>query len=129
MARKQIVYTSTHGRDNGKVFEVTEMSALQASKWARMALSRIAKDGYLPEGIKFSDGVAGLAEAGYASMCFCESCWDLLDELIACAKVKTPAGVTREIIMDVDVEEQETITDLHLEAYKLIVDFSKAADN
>lgn len=127
MARKTTVYTSPHGRDTGKTYVITEMSALQAAKWSRAALSRLASEGMMPDGLKFSDGVAGMAEAGYASLCFCESCWDLLNELLDCAKLKTPAGDVRAIIIDVDVEEQETISDLHMEAYKLIVDFSKAA--
>lgn len=125
MARKTVTYTSPHGRDKGRVYEITEMSALKASKWSRTALARIAKDGFMPDGLKFTDGIAGMAETGYATLCFTESCWDLLSELLDCAQIKTPSGVMRAVIMDVDFEEQETITDIHMEAYKLIMDFSK----
>ena len=125
MARKTTNYTiATDNRDKGKIFVITEMGAAQSAKFARRAMGSIARSGYIPDAM-LGQGIVGMADAGFAAMFFCTDADELLDELLACAKVKTPAGM-RDII-ESDIEEASTINELQLEAYKLIVGFSTAA--
>lgn len=124
MARKEEIFTvEKEGRDKGKTFRIVEMSAWQAEKFARRALSSIAKTGYIPDSL-IEKGTAGLAEKGFAALMFSDEADDLLSELLACAKLKLPKS-ERDII-ESDIEESSTINEIQLRAYALIMDFSMA---
>lgn len=125
MARKtQEVVITEENRDTGKTFIVTEPSAVAAAKFARKAMGSIARSGYIPESL-LGEGMTGMADAGFAALYFCADADELLGELLACAKLKLPAGV-RDVI-ESDIEESSTINALQLAAYQLIVGFSTVA--
>lgn len=129
MARKQVTITIDEGRDAGKSFVITEMPGKQIFDWSRRALIMVSKESFLPSNVNLGDGIAGMAETGFAALLFCENAGPLLDELLACVKFKTPTdnGALRDLI-DTDMEDQSTITKLLQATYNLHVDFSKAAD-
>lgn len=129
MARKQVTITIDQGRDAGKSFVITEMPAKQIFNWSRRALIMVSKESFLPSNVNLGDGIAGMAETGFAALLFCENAGPLLDELLTCVKFKTPTdnSALRDLI-DSDTEDQDTITKLLQAAYNLHMDFSKAAD-
>jgi hypothetical protein len=69
MARRtQTVIISTDGRDKGKKFILTEMSADKAERWALRALFLLGSTGaLLPDGAMDS-GMAGIAAAGLQAL-------------------------------------------------------------
>ena len=88
MARKTETVTITEqGRDKGKTFVLTEMSAIQGERWATQALSLIAKAGAdLPRGAEDS-GMAGLAAAPLTALPVLKSLQDTsLDAWWECVK-------------------------------------------
>ena len=76
------------GRDKGKLFQITEMSAVAGDRWATKALFAIAKgDVVIPESISGS-GFAGIAKLGLQMLLLApyELCEPLLMDLLACVK-------------------------------------------
>jgi hypothetical protein len=132
MARHTITHTVTDpGRDNGKVFVITEMSALSAESWAFRAILALIKNGVnLPDGFENS-GMAGIAEIGIKALSGLdyETAKPLLDEMLTCIKFipdpKKP-HLSRPLFEE-DVEEVITYGKLRMEVWKLHVGFLKAA--
>lgn len=131
MARKEIYYTETAGRDAGKVFYIREMSAAQAEWWAIRAGMAMARSGVdLPE--NFADmGIAAMAGTGLkmVSQIPPAEAKPLLDELMECVQCVPDASnqnVKRRLIDD-DIEEIATRLKLRAEVFKLHVDFFQAA--
>lgn len=134
MARKELFYTEEgKGRDNGKVFFIKEMSATAAEWWAIRAGLAMAKNGVqIPEDIA-KMGMVGLSQIGFDLLGGISpvDAKPLLDELMACVQfVPNPAdhSIKRGLIED-DIEEISTRLKLRAEAFKLHVDFFKAAAN
>jgi len=132
MARKVSTYTvSDKGRDFGKSFLLTEMSAAQAEKWALRAVLSMIKEGIeLPEGFE-SAGMAALATLGisFVGKLPYETAEQLMDEMFSCIQIMpnpNDRNVTRQLIAD-DIEEVATRVKLRAAIWKLHVDFSKAA--
>jgi hypothetical protein len=129
--RKVAQYTVTdEGRDKGKVFSITEMSASRAEAWAtRVLLALMGSNADLPE--NFDElGMAGLAELGLKSIGGLK--WEvaepLLAEMMECVQIiPNPAkpNVIRPLIED-DIEEVLTRFKLRIEVWKLHVDFLQA---
>lgn len=142
MARKVKEVTITfEGRDQGKTFLVTEMSADAGEKWAYRALLALSRGGFeVPPGI-FEAGMAGLASIvpylvviGFRSLHGAR--WDemetLLDELMTCVKYKPPiVGIPPQEItpgINSQIEEIRTRVELRKEVLMLHVDpFALAA--
>lgn len=131
MARKEIYYTETKGRDAGKVFYIREMSATQAEWWAIRAGMAMARSGVdLPD--NFADmGIAAMAGTGLkmVSQIPPAEAKPLLDELMECVQCVPDASnqnVKRRLIDD-DIEEIATRLKLRAEVFKLHVDFFQAA--
>ncbi|WP_336747895.1 hypothetical protein [Pantoea vagans] len=131
MARKEIYYTETKGRDAGKVFYIREMSATQAEWWAIRAGMAMARSGVdLPE--NFADmGIAAMAGTGLkmVSQIPPAEAKPLLDELMECVQCVPDASsqnIKRRLIDD-DIEEIATRLKLRSEVFKLHVDFFQAA--
>lgn len=121
-------------RDDGKVFFLTEMPAVQAEKWAIRAFLALAKAGVdIPENIE-NLGFAGMAMVGLASLGgvdFAEA-EPLLDELLACVEfvpdpVKTPDFRRRDFLTAGDIEEVATFLLLRREVFELHSNFSQLA--
>jgi hypothetical protein len=131
MARRTADITITaEGRDRGKVFRLTEMSARQAEEWATRALIALAKSGVeIPDDI-VNRGLAGVAALGFMALrglSFSDA-KPLLDEMMTCVLFvpdpKRPA-VARNLVED-DIEEVGTFFEIRKEVFQLHVDFSKA---
>lgn len=128
MARKVQDYTADAGRDQGKLFRLTEMPATQAEKWAAKAFLALAKSGVdIPDNIA-SAGLAGVAAMGvkaFGGMSFADA-EPLMDEMMRCVqRVVDPSNPTfaRALIED-DIEEVQTRLKIRMELFKLHVDFS-----
>lgn len=133
MARKVETYTvQTAGRDQGKVFVLTEMPARQAERWATRAFLALANSGVdIPEAA-LSMGAAGLVVIGYNALAGAsyDDLEPLMDEMWACVQVMPdPArpAVLRPMNGDGDVEEIQTLIELRREVFRLHVDFSAVA--
>ena len=132
MARKtKDLIIDAEGRDKGKRFFLTEMSATQAEKWAARALLALTKSG-----VEIPDDAAALGLAGVAAVglkAFSGIPWELaeplLDEMMQCVQIKTdPAHpeVIRSLIEE-DIEEVATRLKIRLELLELHIGFSLAA--
>lgn len=128
MARKTANYrVPTEGRDIGKLFVITEMSAAQAESWAtRALLALIGANTDVPDNVA-ELGTAGLAELGLRSLAKLK--WEvaepLLAEMMSCVEiVPDPAKthVRRPLIED-DIEEVSTRLALRMEWWNLHMGF------
>lgn len=131
MARKVVTITiDLPGRDNGKVFLLTEMSALKAEKWAARALLVLARSNMqVPDDIT-STGMAGIAMLGIHALAGVDftQAEPLLDEMMSCVEyIPDPARpqVKRHPWED-DIEEVRTFIRLREEVLSLHVGFSIA---
>ncbi|MDG7050806.1 MAG: hypothetical protein JRZ94_06355 [Nitrososphaerota archaeon] len=136
--RKELIYKATNGRDAGKEFLITEMSARKAHSWATRALFAVMNAGLeVPE--EYADaGFAGLAAVvssgdkellgmfiktlGKVNVELAEP---LLNELLDCVQMLPDAGnhnIKRKLI-DEDIEEVSTIFTLQKEALVLHMSF------
>jgi len=123
MARKQKTVTiSEAGRDQGKVFLLTELSAYESEEWAARALFALMNAGVeIPENIAQAglSGVAALGMQAVTRLPF-ESAKPLLDKMMTCVQIQPSPGVVRALVDD-DIEEVKTrielrkqVLDLHL---------------
>ena len=130
MARKQAtVKIETQGRDFGKVFVITELSASAAEDWAARALFAA-----LNAGVEIPDNIAGAGLAGVASLGVAaltrlpfDSAKPLLDEMFTCVQIQPSPSVTRGLIED-DIEEVATRLRLRKEVFNLHMSFFTDAD-
>lgn len=131
--RRQIKFiVQTEGRDKGKQFVITEMSAENAERWAIRALLGMASGGVeIPDSIA-SAGMAGIASMGVGMLGKLppDLAQELLDEMFRCVQyVPNPARpeiAPRDPLPD-DIEEVATRIRLRLEVFRLHVDFSSVA--
>jgi hypothetical protein len=131
MARKISYYEVTaEGRDKGKLFKLTEMSASQGEHWAVRALLAIGRTGIeLPDGIEKA-GFSAIASFGLGLIMKLpiEEADILLAEMMQCIQiVPNPQNreLTRALIED-DIEEVKTRVLLRKAVFDLHVDFLKA---
>ena len=127
MRKTKDVTIEAEGRDKGKTFRLTEMSAAQAEKWAVRAFQGLAKSGVaLPDDFE-SAGLAGIAVLGFQALGGMDYSLvePLMDEMMGCVQIKEPALV-RALIGD-DIEEIRTRLLLRAEVFELITGFSLAA--
>jgi hypothetical protein len=128
MRREKTITILDSNRDQGKIFHITEMPALQAEKWAVRALLAMARSGIeLPDGIEHA-GLAGLATVSLRAMAgvsFTEA-EPLMDEMLGCVTFqpdpKQPAF--RRGLVETDIEEITTLVKLRAEALELHLGFS-----
>lgn len=128
MARKTKDVTITlDNRDNGKVFRLTEMPAVQAEKWAARALLAMSRSGVeIPEEA-MTAGAATLLAAGlrsFTSMAF-EDAETLLDEMFAC--IQSVHGPVARALIEDDIEEVTTRLFLRGEVIEIHTGFSVTA--
>lgn len=134
MARKtkQFVIES-EGRDKGKTFLITEMSAVKAEDWAiRVLLALGSANVDLPPGA-MQLGMAALAEIGLMKLFSIDSerVRPLLAELMECAvflpNPQKPQVTVPYPMYETQVEEVKTLLAIKWETLKLHLDFSLAA--
>lgn len=133
MARKKANYSvQDEGRDKGKLFVITEMSAARAESWAmRVLLALMASNVEVPESIGAELGMAALAEMGLKSLSGLkfEIAEPLLAEMLTCVQIipdPSKTHVVRPLIED-DIEEVMTRFKLRMEVFKLHTDFFTSA--
>jgi len=127
MRKTKPVTIQGEGRDQGKVFQITEMPTTQAEKWGIRAASAIARTGFdIPTGAGWDAMVA----VGFQA--FLRADWadvePLLDEMMACVEFMPDAkrpDVTRRLV-ETDTEEIATIVKLRDEVFELHAGFSIA---
>jgi hypothetical protein len=131
MARKIVNFTiAGEGRDKGKLFLLTEMSASKGEAWAtRVLLALMASNVNLPE--NFADlGMAALAELGIRALSGLK--WDvaapLLAEMFDCIEIIPDPKKTHihRPLIEEDVEEIQTRVILRMEVWKLHMGFLMA---
>jgi hypothetical protein len=133
MPRKEIFVTIVDdGRDKGKVFKLTEQSAIHIDKWANRAIHSIVRaGGVLPDEIQ-KMGIIGILAVGMHRLMHIP--WaelePLLDELMVCVQiVPTPdkPNVVRKLFPN-DIEEVQTLRTLREQVFVLHTSFMKPAD-
>lgn len=129
MARKQITVTiGADGRDKGKVFILTELSAYEAEEWGGRALFALMNAGVeIPDNLAEA-GLAGVAAMGIkaiAKLPF-DAAKPLLDKMMDCVQVQPSPDVTRQLVAT-DIEEVATLLTLRKKILGLHLDFFTAA--
>lgn len=132
MRKSKIVTITSEGRDQNKVFAITEMPAAQAERWADRAFLCLAHSSVdLPGGVERAGmaGIVGIARL-LGHIKFPELA-PLMDELLDCAKfVPNPRepSFTRAIDDNAeDIAEVATRQQLRAEILDLHTNFSLAA--
>lgn len=134
MRKSKEVVIQIPGRDQGKKFILTEMSARQAERWADRAWLELAHSAIdLPPGIE-RGGMSGIAEIArlMGNLKFPELA-PLMDELLGCVQiVPDPSRPLPRPLMDSgaegdDIEEVSTRQLLRQEVCALHLNFSLAA--
>ncbi|MVW80175.1 hypothetical protein [Bordetella sp. 02P26C-1] len=129
MARKEQTITITaEGRDKGKTFVITELSAYDAEDWAGRALFTLMNSGVeIPDSIA-SAGLAGVAAVGLKTLAKVpyEAAKPLLDRMMDCIEIQPSPKVRRALVPD-DIEEVATLLTLRKAVLSLHLDFFTAA--
>ena len=126
--RKTLTYTvADEGRDNGKVFLLTEMSAAEAEDWALQAFFAL-----MNAGIEIPDDIANMGFAGIAAIGLKAlgkvpffMAEPLLKKIMECVKVipdPSQQNVIRPLI-DSDIEEAITLIKLKKAVFDLHTSF------
>ncbi len=112
MARIELTFKATVGRDKGKSYLITEMSPRKAHTWATKVMFAM-----LNSGIEIDDDVMERGLAGVASMAISaigkipvEIATPLMDELLECVQSVQEKGVRK--LVESDFEEVATIFQL-----------------
>ncbi|OYV50517.1 MAG: hypothetical protein B7X10_01255 [Burkholderiales bacterium 21-58-4] len=128
--RKSTTFTvNDDGRDNGKVFKITEMSADGAERWALRAFFALMNAGVdIPEDIA-SMGLAGVAQIGLKALTRIpfEAAEPLLQDMMDCVQLipdPSKPNVLRALI-DGDIEEVMTRLQLRKAVFDIHVEFLK----
>lgn len=122
MARKELVFTATAGRDKGKKFAITEMSAVAGHKWATRMLLALAGSGMAIDDEVLSRGMAGVASLAASAFGRIDpdALEPLMQELLSCVKSQQEK-LTRSLIDD-DFEEIQTIFELQKAVFMLHIE-------
>ena len=124
MARKETTFVAETGRDLGKKFLITEMSASQAENWAFQVILAVGNAGIeIPEGLA-SQGMSGLMAIGYMNLIKIpfDAAKPLLDEMMNCVQIIPSANIKRKLIEE-DIEEVTTRLQLRKSVWNLHMDF------
>lgn len=127
MRRTEIVEI-TEGRDAGKKFMITEMSAEAAEWWAFRALQAIAgADAELNLQAPLSDmaaqGIKALAKVHP------DQAKPLLDEMMGCVQILVPATQKPRPLLDGDIEDVKTRFMLRKAVVELHLGFSTGGED
>ena len=124
MARKEASFAADFGRDLGKQFLITEMSASQAENLAFKVILAIGNSGIeIPDNLA-AQGMAGLLTVGYLNLLKIpfEAAKPLLDEMMGCVQIVPSPNIKRPLIED-DIEEVKTRLSLRKAVWDLHMDF------
>lgn len=127
--RKTQIVTADCGRDKGKVFKITELSAFEAHDWLAKAFFAVMNAGNEISQEVAAQGISGLISLGFDSLrkVRYEDAEPLIKVLQSCIVI-LPDHKNKQIerpLIDSDIEEYITLVqlekqvfDLHLEAVK-----------
>ena len=121
MARIVSTYTETaEGRDKGKKYVITEMSAADGFDWASRLLFAMLNAGVEVSDDVLQSGMAGIAMMGLKAVTKIphHMAKPLMDELMRCVKVQPEKGDPRDFF-DGDIEEVLTIFRIQKAAFDL----------
>lgn len=130
MALKTKQITIEHGRDKGRVFLITEMSAAHADNWAMRALIALANGGVDLGNLSPQQGMMGMAGVALDALgrLKADDAIPLLNELLDCVQIIPEGGQPRPLNMDFnDVEDFTTLWRLRKEVFALHTDFLQHA--
>lgn len=130
MALKTKQITIENGRDKGRVFLITEMSAAHADNWAMRALIALANGGVDLGGLSPQQGMMGMARVALDALgrLKADDAIPLLNELLDCVQIIPEGGQPRPLNMDFnDVEDFTTLWRLRKEVFALHTDFLQHA--
>jgi hypothetical protein len=117
-------------RDEGKIFQLTEMSAFAAEKFAAKVILALMKSGVkIPENVKDA-GLAGLATIAISAFggIHPDVLMPLLDEMMDCVKIiSDPRNPQPRPLVPEDIDEVATLLTLRKELLELHLGFSLAA--
>lgn len=123
MPKTKYVTITAEGRDKGKTFVITEVSALQAEKWCQRAVQGAMKGGLdIPLNLA-SHGARAIMSYGITALAVMP--WSdaepLLDEMLQCIKiVRDPKHPEMSFkFLDTDIEEVATLLELRQEVANL----------
>ena len=130
MAIRQVnVTVPMEGADQGKVFVITRMSAMEADQWGRHCLQAAIASGADIPGLDEDAGLAGLAAVGLGIFGAMDPqrMDGLIERLMRCVSVQPDPRNTavRRPLDESDLEEIPTVGWLQKEAFALHVDFFK----
>jgi hypothetical protein len=143
MRRTKTVAIKDEGRDKGKSFLITEMSAFQAEWWAIRALILMGNAGVAVPGTTMESGLAGLAfleqTKGAATAVLAvglrllpgvdpDALKPLLDEMMACVQYVPPMGPPQPLEDGImcQVADYRTLFKLRADVLELTLGFSLA---
>ena len=130
MALKTKQITIENGRDKGRVFLITEMSAAHADNWAMRALIALANGGVDLGGLSPQQGMMGMVGVALDALgrLKADDAIPLLNELLDCVQIIPEGGKPRQLNMDFnDVEDFTTLWRLRKEVFALHTDFLQHA--
>ena len=119
------------GRDEGKKFLITEMSLLKADKWAQRALFALASGGVDAGTLDLSGGMLEMAKFAFSAIGNMDPLigGDLLDELLECVKVIPSGGHSRDLDIELDIQDLKTLWLLRKDALSIHIDFLKQGNS
>ena len=130
MALKTKQITIENGRDKGRVFLITEMSAAHADNWAMRALIALANGGVDLGDLSPQQGMMGMVRVALDALgrLKADDAIPLLNELLDCVQIIPEGGKPRPLNMDFnDVEDFTTLWRLRKEVFALHTDFLQHA--
>ena len=124
MARKETTFIAEVGRDKGKQFLITEMSASQAEAWAIKVILAVGNAGIEISEDQAAQGMSGLMAVGYMGLLKIpfEAAKPLLDEMMTWVQFNPSSNIKRPLIED-DIEEVKTRLALRKAIWNLHMDF------
>ncbi|GBQ90919.1 phage tail assembly chaperone [Gluconobacter albidus] len=125
---KSIEWTPASGADLGKRFTITRMPAFAADKWARHTIKALIKAGAKIPDTAMEAGIVGMGGVAMQMFGFMDNddCDAAFQALLDCVQIQRPGGMPARIL-DLDIDDPQTLSDLRTEAFKLHVGFFKAA--
>lgn len=121
-------WSPTSGEDAGKKFVITRMSAFAADKWARHTVKALIRAGAQIPDTAMEAGILGMAGVamqmfGHMDDTACDTAFQALQDCVKISRADLPPLP----LLDADIQDPQTLTDLRTEAFKLHTGFFKAA--
>lgn len=131
-------FTIPEGRDEGKVFKITEMPALKADEWAHKLLEQASRSGVDLKNVDVlsldTKSMAGMIEIGAAVFTILgridyqtsrEMKFDLLN---TCVRIVPTDGKPRECLWGDEIKDFQNFTLLAAQAIGIHIDFLKKGE-